>query len=122
MATHAKPGDVTGRQREQLMADNQEAMQEAATRMSMISAEAANKLETETIDATVPNRQSVIVDETTVLGVDDTDEKVNIRCIETLQNMTYGVDNTFNFVAGQKYTVLKDVGDHVIRKGYAVLV
>ena len=122
MATHAKPGDVTGRQREQLMADNQEAMQEAATRMSMISAEAANKLETETIDATVPNRQSVIVDESTVLGVDDTSEKINIRCIETLQNMTYGVDNTFNFVAGQKYTVLKDVGDHVIRKGYAVLV
>lgn len=123
MASQAKPGDVTGRQREKLIADNQEALQEAANRMSMISAEAENKLKTEVIDATKPNRQTVIVDDSTVLGkVEDEAETINIRCTETLQNMTYGVENNFNFLAGQKYVVAKDVGEHVIRKGYAILV
>jgi hypothetical protein len=36
----AKPTDVTGRMREQIIADNLEAQQEAAGRMSMATAQA----------------------------------------------------------------------------------
>ena len=120
MATKAKPTDVTGRQREQLIVENQEAQAEAANRMSMATAEAANRLETEVIDATKPGRQTVIVDEPTVVGGDNA--TMNIRCIETVENMTLGAGNNYNFKAGQKYTVTEHVGNHVISKGYAVQV
>ena len=118
MATKAKPTDVTGRQREALIESNAEAQAEAANRMSMATAEALNKLETEEIDATKPGRQTVIVDESTVVG--GAEATMSIRCIETVENMTLGAGNNYNFKAGQKYTVTEHVGTHIIMKGYAV--
>ena len=115
MATK-KPTDVTGRMREQQLEENLEAMQERAAEMSMASASAAVRLETEVIDATVPDRQTIIVDE--VITVGESNDSVEIRVIETIENMTLGAGNNYNFKAGQKYKVTKQVAQHLKEKGY----
>ena len=115
MAAKAKPTDVTGRVREQLAADNLESMQDRANTMSMATAEAQIKLETEVIDATVPERQTVIVDEPTALS---DDAEVVIRVVEDIENMTLGSGNNYNFKKGQKYKVTKHVAQHLQEKGY----
>ena len=115
MATK-KPTDVTGRMREQQLEDNLEAMQERASEMSIASAVAAVKLETEVIDATQPDRQTVIVDEVITIGKED--DSVEIRVIETIENVTLGAGNNYNFKAGQKYKVTKQVAQHLKEKGY----
>jgi len=112
----AKPTDVTGRIREQMIADNQEAMVERANEMSMATAQAKVKLETEVIDATVPERQTVIVDEAVTVGGDESN--VEIRVVQDLENMTLGAGNNYNFKAGQKYKVTKHVAQHLKEKGY----
>jgi len=115
MATKAKPADVTGRKREQLVAASLEEMQERANSMSMATAEAKIKLETEVIDATIPERQTVIVDEPTITS---SDAEVVIRVIEDIENMTLGSGNNYSFKAGQKYKVTKHVAQHLQEKGY----
>jgi len=114
MATKAKPTDVTGRVREQLAADALEAQQDRANSMSMATAEAQIKLETEVIDATIPERQTVIVDKVTTVN----EGEVEIRVIENVENMTLGSGNNYNFKAGQKYKVTRDVAQHLQEKGY----
>jgi sugar-specific transcriptional regulator TrmB len=115
MATKAKPTDVTGRKREAMVEANIDAMQDAANTMSMATAEARVKLETEVIDATKPDRQTVIVDEPTIVS---DDAEVVIRVVEDIENMTLGSGNNYNFKAGQKYKVTKHVAQHLQEKGY----
>jgi hypothetical protein len=117
MATSkAKPTDATGRQREKQQAEFAEQQQEAATNMAMATAQKAINLDTEVIDATVPNRTTVIVDEPTI--VDAGDEVTTIRVVETIENMTFGAGNMYSFTAGQKYQVTKALARHLEEKGY----
>jgi chemotaxis protein CheY-P-specific phosphatase CheC len=117
MATKSKPTDVTGRMREQLQDQAIEAQQEAANKMSMATAQAKVDLETNVIDATKPNRATVIVDEVITVGSTKEDE-VEIRVVQDLENMTLGHGNTYNFKAGQKYKVKQHVAQHLKEKGY----
>jgi len=117
MATKAKPTDVTGRMREQLQDQAVAAQQEAANKMSMATAQAKIDLETNVIDATTPNRATVIVDEPITVGSPE-DESVEIRVVQDLENMTLGHGNNYNFKAGQKYKVTKHVAQHLKEKGY----
>jgi len=117
MATSkAKPTDATGRQREQLIKENAEAVQEAATQMAMATAEKAVALETEVIDATKPTTATVIVDEPTIVASGD--KTVTIRVVEDIENMTFGAGNYFSFRAGQKYKVDQELARHLEEKGY----
>ena len=113
----AKPTDVTGRIREQMIADNQDAMTDRANEMSMATAQAKIQLETEVIDATKPSRQTVIVDDPVTLGNTD-DSSVEIRVVQDLENMTLGKGNNYSFKAGVKYKVTKQVAQHLKEKGY----
>ena len=117
MATaKAKPTDATGKVREKLIKENEEVMQEAASNMAMATAQKAVALETEVIDATVPNRATVIVDEPTIVNAGD--EVTTIRVVEDIEHMTFGAGNFFSFKAGQKYQVTKDLARHLEEKGY----
>mgnify|MGYP006292200583 CR=1 FL=1 len=113
----AKPTDATGVIREKLIADNLEALEERAAEMSMASAKAKVKLETEVIDATVPDRQTVIVDDPVTVGK-ATDGSVEIRVVADIEHMTLGAGNYYSFKAGQKYKVTKEVAAHLKEKGY----
>jgi hypothetical protein len=118
MATSkAKPTDATGRQREKLIQENAEAVQEAANQMAMATAQKQVALETDIIDATKPTQvPTVIVNEPTVVASGD--DTVTIRVVETIENMTFGAGNMFSFVAGQKYQVQRDLARHLEEKGY----
>ena len=116
MARQVKPQDVTGRAREKMISENQEALQARASEMSMASAEAQIKLD-EVVDATIPNRATVIEDSVTVVANKEEDSVV-IRVVEDIENMTLGVGNFYSFKAGQKYKVSKHVAQHLQEKGY----
>jgi hypothetical protein len=117
MATKAKPTDATGRVREQLLEANIQAQTDRANEMSMATAQAKIALDVDVIDATVPDRQTIIVDEPVTVG-NPSDENVEIRVIQDVENMTLGVGNNYNFKAGQRYKVTKDVALHLKEKGY----
>ena len=106
MANKAKPTDTTGRMREEALAKLADDTQKKAEADATADAEAKIKLETEVIDATVPNRATVIVDEATIVGgKKDGEETVVIRVVEDIENMTFGAGNYYSFKAGQKYEV-----------------
>lgn len=112
----AKPGDVTGRIREQAAAELVEEVQKRAEEMSLATAEAKIKLSNEVIDATSPHQKVVVIDEATPVGKQD--DTVEIRVIENIEAMTFGVGNHYSFKAGQKYKVTRAVADHLASKGY----
>jgi hypothetical protein len=116
-AGKASPSDTTGRIREAAVAAQIEEQQEATNRMAMATAQAQVDLETRVIDATEPNRVTVIVDEPTVVGT-PSDDTVEIRVVEDIEHMTFGVGNQYSFKAGQKYKVARSVADHLRAKGY----
>lgn len=113
----AKVTDVTGRQREEMIKANAEALAERANSMSMATAEAQAKLETEVIDLTTPHNPTVI-DEVEVVGVDLADDMRVIRVAEDLDFVTIGAGNHYSFKAGQKYKVPSHVATHLQEKGY----
>lgn len=113
------PADVTGRKRDELAAKSAEEVQKRAEEMSLATAEAAIKLETEVIDATKPNRPTVVVDQITTVGKENSDN-VEVRVISDIENMTFGAGNNYSFRAGQKYLVDKLLANHLKEKGYVV--
>jgi hypothetical protein len=117
MATSkAKPTDTTGRQREAQQAAFADEQAEASQNLAMATAQKAVALQTEVIDATVPNRATVIVDEATIVASGD--KTVTIRVVEDIEHMTFGAGNFFSFKAGQKYQVNQDLARHLEEKGY----
>ena len=115
MASKVKPTDVTGRAREEALAANAEVLAQRAGEMSMATAAAQAQLD-QVIDATVPDRQVVIVDETITVGSQN--DAVEVRVVEDIENMTLGAGNNYSFKAGQKYSVTKAVAQHLKEKGY----
>lgn len=113
----AKVTDVTGRQREEQIKAHAEELAQRAGEMSMASAVAAAKLETEVLDLTVKGEPTVI-DEVESVGVDLADDAQIIRVAEDLDFVTIGAGNHFSFKAGQKYKVAKHVAAHLQEKGY----
>lgn len=112
----AKPGDVTGKMREQLANEHAEDLQARAAEMSLATAQAAEKLENEVIDATKPHPVTVIVDEAKPVGKQE--DTVEIRVVENIESMTFGAGNHYSFKAGQKYRVTRAVAKHLEAKGY----
>lgn len=113
----AKVTDVTGRQREEQIKAHAEELAQRAGEMSMATAAAAEKLETEVLDLTNLSKPTVI-DEVESVGVSLADDTQVIRLAEDLDFVTIGVGNHYNFKAGQKYKVPKHVAAHLQEKGY----
>jgi len=116
MATKKSPTDVTGRSRDDLAGQFSEELSKRAEEMSLATATAAVKAETEIIDATKPDRQTVIVDAVTKVG--NQNDTVQIRVVELIENMTLGAGNNYSFKPGQKYEVTRSVAEHLKEKGY----
>jgi hypothetical protein len=114
----AKVTDVTGRQREEQMKAHAEELAQRAGEMSMASAVAAAKLETEITDLTNPSNPTTVIDEVESVGVSLADDVQVIRLAEDLDFVTIGVGNHYSFKAGQKYKVPKHVAAHLQEKGY----
>ena len=63
-------------------------------------------------------RRGLSYDEVEEVGgpVNNDDVPVEIRAKETIENMTFGVDNHYSFQEGRKYRVPKRVADHMEEK------
>ena len=113
----AKVTDVTGRQREEQIRANAEALANRATEMAMATAAQDYRDEVEVTDLTVPT-QPTIIDEVESVGVSLADDSVVIRVAEDIQQMTLGAGNTYDFQRGKKYKVSKQVANHLKELGY----
>jgi hypothetical protein len=116
MATKAKHGDVTGRQREELIKEQAAEQVRRSDELTMASAKEAARLETEVVDLTQPDSPTVI-DEVEDLGVALANDSVVIRVAEDIDMMTIGAGNHYSFRAGQKYKVSPGVYEHLKEKG-----
>jgi len=114
----AKVTDVTGRQREALLAANAEALAERANEISMATQARAHKDETEVVDLTQNPENPTVIDEVESVGVRLADDQVVIRVAENLDMVTIGAGNNYSFQVGKKYKVPKHVATHLQEKGY----
>jgi hypothetical protein len=112
---NVKPTDVTGRMRAEAQAQFETEQADRANEMAMVSFQKQAQLD-EVVDATKPNVATVIVDNPVELSTDE--DTVTIRVVQDIENMTLGVGNNYNFKAGQKYKVSRDVAKHLEEKGY----
>jgi hypothetical protein len=118
MAAKAKPTDVTGRQREQLIKQHAEEISRRAEEMSIATAVETERLETEVVDLSKAPERPTVIDEVEDLGVGLADDTTVIRVAEDLDMVTIGVGNHYSFKAGQKYKVPKNVARQLQEKGY----
>ena len=116
MATKAKAGDLTGRQREKMIKDLAEEQAKADQEKILAADAEAKRVETEVTDLT-SSMPTTIIDEVEPVGVDLADETEVIRVAEDIDNMTFGAGNYYTFRAGQKYKVSRDLANHLRNKG-----
>lgn len=119
MATPKKtsPLDATGHAAEQAAKQNAEETKRRKEEIATVRQEEAELNEREIFDPKKPD-EPIMVDEIEEVGVQVADEKVVIRTVTDIEDMTYGVGNTLTFKAGRKYSVSRDLAAHLERLGY----
>lgn len=117
--TKSKATDVTGRQREAQLKAVAEEQASRANELSMVTAAKIIANQTEIEDFTKKPDVPTILDEVESVGVTLAEDTVVIRILEDLDQMTFGAGNFYSFKAGRKAKVSKDLGNHLVEKGYA---
>ncbi len=115
--TRTDPRDATGAAAEKAAKENAKLLKERADEISLMRAAEEESIRTEVFDPKKPDTP-IVIDEVEELGVTTRDDSVIIRTIVDIEDMTYGVGNTYTFKAGQKYKVSKDLADYLEMLGY----
>lgn len=111
------PLDATGRAAEQAAKKNAAELKKRQDEIALSRAAEEELLETAVFDPKKPD-QPILLDEIEEVGVTVNNEKVIIRTITDIEDMTYGVGNTYTFKANVKYSVPKDLAEYLERLGY----
>jgi hypothetical protein len=115
------PLDTTGRAAEEAAKRNAKALQERADEIALSRQAEVESLDRDVFDAKNPS-QPILIDEIEELGVTIANDKVVIRTHEDIDNMTFGVVNgepqNYSFKSGVRYSVPREVADHLERLGY----
>lgn len=112
------PLDATGRAVEDAAKKNAAELKRRKDEISISRAAEEELLETAVFDPKRPD-QPIIIDEIETVGITTASKKTTIiRTITDIEQMTYGVGNTFDFKAGVKYEVPVDLADYLERLGY----
>lgn len=122
MATQkTSPLDATGKAAEDAAKRNAAELKKRQEEISLSRAAEAEALETQVFDPKAPD-QPILIDEVEEVGVATNNEKVIVRTIADIDDMTYGVVNgtpqSFTFKAGVKYSVPADLANYLERLGY----
>ena len=115
--TPTSPLDATGKAAENAAKKNAAELRKRQDEISISRAAEEELLETAVFDPKQPD-QPLLIDEIEEIGVAVANEKVVIRTITDIEDMTYGVGNTYTFKAGVKYSVSRDLADYLERLGY----
>jgi len=111
------PLDATGRAAEQAAKKNAAEIRKRQDEMAISRAAEEELLETAVFDPKKPDTP-IMIDEIEEVGVAVNNEKVVIRVLHDIEEMTYGVGNTYTFKANVKYSVPKDLADYLENLGY----
>lgn len=118
MATQkTSPLDATGKAAEDAAKRNAAELKKRESELSISRQAEAELLETGVFDPKKPDAP-ILLDEIEEVGVAVNNDKVVIRTITDIDDMTYGVGNTYTFKAGVKYSVPRDLADYLEGLGY----
>jgi hypothetical protein len=111
------PLDATGKAAEDAAKRNAAELKKREAELSISRQVEAEILETSVFDPKKPDAP-ILLDEIEEVGVSVNNDKVVIRTITDIDDMTYGVGNTYTFKAGVKYSVPRDLADYLEGLGY----
>lgn len=111
------PLDATGRAAEDAAKRNSEELKKRADEISTSRQVEEELLETAVFDPKKPDAP-ILIDEIEEIGAAVRNDKVVIRTHQDIEEMTYGVGNTYTFKAGVKYSVPKDLAEYLEDLGY----
>lgn len=119
MATQkTSPLDATGKAAEDAAKKNAEELKKREAEISTVRQTERELEETAVFDPRKPD-EPLLIDEVEELGVSvNGDDKVIIRTITDIEDMTYGVGNVYNFKSGVKYSVPRDLAAYLESLGY----
>lgn len=115
--TQTSPLDATGRAAEQAAKKNAAELQKRKDEISIAAQIEAEQLETQVFDPKKPDAP-LVLDEIVNVGVTTANDTVIIRTITDIDEMTYGVGNTYSFKAGVKYRVSPHLANYLEQLGY----
>ena len=115
--TQTSPLDATGKAAEQAAKKNAEALKKRKEEISIATQLEADSLEKDVFDPKKPDAP-LVLDEIENVGVSTAGDMVVIRTITDIDDMSYGVGNTYTFKAGVKYRVSRSLADYLEQLGY----
>ena len=115
--TPTSPLDATGRAAETAAKKNAAELKKRKDEISIAAQIEAESLENDVFDPKHPDAP-LVLDEIENLGVSTAGDMVVIRTITDIDDMTYGVGNTFTFKAGVKYRVPSGLAAYLEQLGY----
>ena len=115
--TQTTPLDATGKAAEQATKKNAEALKKRKEEISIATQLETESLEKDVFDPKNPDAP-LVLDEIENVGVSTAGDMVIIRTITDIEDMSYGVGNTFTFKAGVKYRVPRSLADYLEQLGY----
>ena len=115
--TQTSPLDATGKAAEQAAKKNAEALKKRKEEISIATQLEAESLEKDVFDPKKPDAP-LVLDEIENVGVSTAGDMVIIRTITDIDDMSYGVGNTYTFKAGVKYRVPRSLADYLEQLGY----
>lgn len=115
--TPTSPLDATGKAAEDAAKKNAAEIKKRQEEIAISRAAEEELLETAVFDPKKPDAP-ILIDEIEEVGVSINNEKVVIRTITDIEDMTYGVGNSYTFKQGVRYSVPKDLADYLESLGY----
>ena len=115
--TPTSPLDATGRAAEAVAKKNAAELKKRKDEISIAAQVEAESLEKDVFDPKHPEAP-LVLDEIEDVGVSVANDMVVIRTITDIDEMTYGVGNTFSFKAGVKYRVPTHLANYLEQLGY----
>lgn len=115
--TPVSPLDATGRAAAAAAKKNAKQIQDRKDEISIAAQVEAESLENDVFDPKKPDAP-LVLDEIENVGVAVNNERVIVRTITDIEEMTYGVGNHYTFKAGVKYSVPRDLANYLEQLGY----
>lgn len=118
MATQkTSPLDATGKAAEEAARRNADALKARAEEISVARAQETISLESDVFDPKKPDAP-LLIDEVEEVGVTINDDTVIIRTITDIDDMTFGVGNSYTFKQGVRYKVPRELANYLQMLGY----
>jgi hypothetical protein len=115
--TPTSPLDATGKAAEKAQKSRAEELLKRQDEISIANQLQAESLERDVFDPKHPDAP-LVLDEIEEVGVGLANDKVIIRTITDIEDMTYGVGNNYTFKAGVKYSVPRELASYLEGLGY----